>query len=184
MKTIGMKAVGILALAAGVLATAGLAATARAGEKPIGKAVVAHGMQISAVYLQPVTMEPAMPTADGRPDIHLEVVVRATKDNPNGFMETAWIPYLTIAYHLAKIGSDWRATGSLMPMVANDGPHYGANVALSGPGKYRLTLEIAPPIKAGFFRHTDKETGVAKWWAPIAVHRTFTYVGVGKKGTY
>ena len=51
-----------------------------------------------------------------------------------------------------------------MPMVANDGPHYGDNVKMMGPGKYRLILTIAPPDEnphAHFGRHVDKETGVA-----------------------
>jgi len=30
-------------------------------------------------------------------------------------------------------------------MVANDGPHYGDNVKMMGPGKYKLILTIAPP---------------------------------------
>ena len=50
-----------------------------------------------------------------------------------------------------------------MPMVANDGPHYGDNVKLNGPGKYKLTLNVKPPSAnphAHFGRHVDKETGV------------------------
>ena len=34
--------------------------------------------------------------------------------------------------------------GDMMPMVASDGPHYGDNVKLKGPGKYKVKLIIYP----------------------------------------
>ena len=70
-----------------------------------------------------------------------------------------------------------------MPMVANDGPHYGDNVKLQGPGKYKLTLSIAAPGQH-FGRHVDKETGVAPWFKPFEVQYEFVYAGTGKKGGY
>ncbi len=36
-------------------------------------------------------------------------------------------------------------TGTFMPMVASDGPHYGENIKLDGNGKYRVTYKIYPP---------------------------------------
>jgi hypothetical protein len=71
-------------------------------------------------------------------------------------------------------------------MVANDGPHYGDNLKLMGPGKYRLTYSILSPAAGhGMFgRHTDKETGVAPWFEPCELHYEFTYAGIGKKGGY
>ncbi|HKK14928.1 MAG TPA: iron transporter, partial [Gammaproteobacteria bacterium] len=104
--------------------------------------------------------------------------------NPNGFAPGEWVPYLGVTYRIQKLGSDWSAFGQFMSMVASDGPHYGANVTLDGPGKYRLTYRITPPPYQGFYRHTDKETGVAPWWKPFDVSWQFTYVGVGKKGGY
>lgn len=173
-----------LGYAAALLAAAmAVAAPVRAAEKTIGQPVVKHGMSIGAVYLQPVRMQPAMPAAK-RADIHLEADVAALKGNRHGFGEGAWVPYLTVSYHIAKADGSWAATGSFMPMVADDGPHYGANVALAGPGKYRLTYRFHPPVMAGLFRHTDKETGVAAWWPPFSVTWDFVYLGVGKKGTY
>jgi len=173
-----------LGYAAALLIAAGMAALpARAAEKTIGKPVLKNGMSIGAVYLQPVKMEPAMPMAK-RANVHLEADVSAAKGNRHGFSEGAWVPYLTVSYHIAKADGSWAATGSFMPMVANDGPHYGANVALAGPGKYRLTYRVHPPVMAGLFRHTDKETGIAAWWAPFSVTWDFVYIGVGKKGTY
>ena len=181
MMTLGAKTwLPMSALVTGALL---LAMPAGAGEKTIGKPIERNGMAIAAVYLQPVRMQPAMPLAK-RPDIHLEADISAIKGNKHGFSEGAWIPYLTISYKIEKLGGGFKALGSFMPMVANDGTHYGANVKLAGPGKYRVTYRIHPPIMAGLFRHTDKETGTAKWWAPFTTSWTFAYVGVGKKGTY
>jgi hypothetical protein len=98
-------------------------------------------------------------------DIHLEADIRAQSDNANGFADGAWIPYLGIGYEITKAGASQKITGTLMPMVASDGPHYGDNVKLAGPGKYTLKLSIAPPgasAHAHFGRHTDKETGVGR----------------------
>jgi len=165
-----------------------LAGPVLALETPIGKPQKQAGMEIAAVYLQPVPMEPAgMMKAVADSDIHLEADIRAQGDNANGFAEGAWIPYLGIAYEITKAGSPQKIAGELMPMVANDGPHYGDNVKLSGPGKYTLKLSIAPPgaaAHAHFGRHTDKETGVGPWFKPFTVQYDFNYAGVGKKGGY
>ncbi len=164
----------------------GLASTpAMAGETPIGQPLEINGLNVIGVFLQPVEMEPAMKEQDAKKtDIHLEVDIKALKDNPNGFREDSWVPYLTVGYTLSKRGGDWKAKGTLHPMVANDGPHYGANVALNGPGQYDLTFNIAPPEGHGFMRHTDKETGVAAWWKPFEFKGDFKFVGTGKKGGY
>lgn len=72
-------------------------------------------------------------------------------------------------------------------MVASDGPHYGDNIKLDGPGNYTLTFHIAPPSGEGhmaFGRHVDKETGVAPWFAPFETSYDFTFAGTGKKGGY
>ena len=155
-----------------------------AAETPIGQAVEKNGMEIGAVYLQTVMMDPEMPHMPGPADIHLEADIHAVKGNQNGFGVGEWIPYLQVAYHLKKIGSEWRKTGILMPMVASDGPHYGENVKLDGAGKYEVTFHINPPPYQGFVRHVDKETGVGKWFAPFDVTWHFVYLGTGKKGGY
>ena len=157
---------------------------AAAAEITIGKPFEKNGMEVGAVYLQPVVMEPMMPGMMAVTDVHLEADIHAQKGNKNGFGPGDWVPYLGITYLLQKIGSDWETFGAFMPMVANDGPHYGANVKLNGPGKYRLTYHILPPVYQGFYRHTDKETGVAAWWAPFDVSWDFVFTGVGKKGGY
>ncbi|MFO1363525.1 MAG: iron transporter [Burkholderiales bacterium] len=177
-------------LVAASLAAAFLAAPALAVEYPIGTPQQRSGMEIVAVYLQPVTMEPdGIMKPPQESDIHLEADIHALANNPNGFSEGAWMPYLKIEYELVKEGAPDRIAGELMPMVANDGAHYGDNVKLKGPGKYRLKYRISPPNAAGphgahFGRHTDRLTGVRPWFKPFEVDFEFTFVGIGKKGGY
>lgn len=118
-------------------------------------------------------MMPDMPT--GADVIHLEADVHATAENVYGYPDGAWVGYLTIAYSLEKLGSNWKANGILRPMIAKDGPHYANNVKMSGPGRYRVTYRFAPPETNGFFRHTDQQTGVPVWWKPFAQSFTFDF---------
>lgn len=159
-----------------------------AAEYPIGKQQILNGLEIAAVYLQPVKMEPeGMMRKAEDSDIHLEADIRAVKNNPNGFAEGDWMPHLVISYQFTKVGSSKVIKGDMMPMVASDGPHYGDNVKLDGPGKYTLKMMISPPSAnaAGHFgRHVDKETGVGAWFKPFEVVNNFTFAGVGKKGGY
>jgi periplasmic iron binding protein len=162
--------------------------SAAAKEYPIGAPQEKNEMEIGAVYLQPIEMDPPdemRPAKDS--DVHLEADIKAAKDNKNGFAQGDWMPYLAVDYELIKVDGNETRKGEFMPMVANDGPHYGDNVKMMGPGKYRLTLTIAPPDKnkhAHFGRHVDKETGVAPWFKTFAVEYEFTYAGIGKKGAY
>ena len=185
MKIRQILTVSIIVVAAGI---AGLFLTvaANAGEIGIGDPVEKNGMEIAAVYLQPVKMVPMIPMQEAKviADIHLEADIHAIKGNPNGFGEGEWIPYMVISYRLEKLGSDWQTSGIFMPMVASDGPHYGANVPTNGAGKYRVHYRIEPPARGGLFRHSDKETGVGKWWTPFTVQWDFVFAGTGKKGSY
>jgi uncharacterized protein involved in high-affinity Fe2+ transport len=161
---------------------------AQAKEYPIGQAQEKEGMNVAAVYLQPIEMDPPGMMRDAKDsDVHLEADIKAAKDNPNGFAEGDWMPYLVVDFELVRLDGGKSQKGKMMPMVANDGPHYGDNVKLSGPGKYKLTLTIKPPsdnAHAHFGRHTDKETGVGPWFKPFAVDYEFVYAGTGKKGAY
>lgn len=156
---------------------------ALAGDVRIGS-VNKNGMEVAAVYIQPVTMEPMTEEMKKPADIHLEADIHAIKGNEQGFAEGDWMPYLRISYVIKKKGSSWSKSGTFMPMAASDGPHYAQNIKLDGAGKYQLTYHIKPPSLKVFYRHTDKETGVAKWWKPFDVSWDFTYVGIGKKGGY
>jgi len=154
-----------------------------AAEYPIGAPQHRAGMEIGAVYLQPVTMAPkGMMRPVAKSDIHLEADIHALADNPNGFAEGDWMPYLVIRYQLTKQGGP-TVTGDLMPMVASDGPHYGDNVKLDGPGRYTVRFSIAPP-GPHFGRHTDRLTGVGPWFKPFTVEYQMIYAGIGKKGGY
>lgn len=162
---------------------------AQALEYPIGAPEQRHGMEIAAVYLQPIRMEPeGMMKPVEASDVHMEADIRALDINPNGFAEGEWIPNLKVEYEVGKIGSTEKISGEFMPMVASDGPHYGDNVKLSGPGQYHVKYTIYPPTahEAGkhFGRHTDRLTGVRPWFKPFSVEWNFIYSGIGKKGGY
>jgi hypothetical protein len=64
-----------------------LTATAiQAKEYPIGAPQQCEGLEISAVYLQPIEMEPAgMMRSVATSDVHLESDIRALADNRQGF---------------------------------------------------------------------------------------------------
>lgn len=174
-----------------LLVTTGLPGIAAAVEYPMGTPQERHGMEIGAVYLQPVEMEPdGMMRKAAESDVHMEADIHALADNANGFGEGAWIPALLVRYAVTKPGSDWKTSGDFMPMVANDGPHYGDNVKLAGPGKYRVKYTIYPPnapenpYGKHFGRHTDRLTGVRPWFKPFTVEYDFVFAGIGKKGGY
>ena len=106
----------------GLAVAAALAVTAAsAKEIPIGKPQTEAGMNIAAVYLQPIEMEPEgmmRPARDS--DVHMEADIKAAKGNPNGFAEGDWIPYLVVNYELTREGGPTQK-GAFMPMVATIG---------------------------------------------------------------
>ncbi len=167
-----MKTFIAIATAATLLA----ALPAQAREYFVGGPVKQQDMEIVANYLKGIEMAPmVMPMSTGGDTIHLEADIHATADNPYGYADGAWIPYLTIDYTLKKLDSQWTATGRLLPMTAKDGPHYANNLDMDGPGQYSLTYRISPPADGTFWRHIDPETGVPDWWKPITVSFTFKY---------
>ena len=170
--------------------TALLAAThSYAKEYPIGEPQQCAGMEVGAVYLQPISMDPpGMMRAAAESDVHMEADISALENNAHGFQEGSFVPYLNIRYRLQKTGSEQVLEGDFHAMVANDGPHYGDNLKLMGPGKYQLTYFVSAPGQQAhgerFGRHTDKETGVAPWFERCELHYSFTFAGIGKKGGY
>lgn len=158
-----------------------------AAEFPIGAPQVAGGMEVAAVYLQPIEMDPpGMMRPAAESDVHLEADIHATADNVNGFAEGDWVPNLHVEYRVKNIDSGLEEAGALEPMVASDGPHYGDNVKLSGPGRYTVEITVHPGGHGmmSLGRHVDKETGVAPWPEPFALDYEFVFAGVGKKGGY
>ena len=153
-----------------------LAGAAQSREYFVGGPVKEHDMEIVANYLVGVEMAPMMPgMVHGADVVHLEIDVHATADNVYGYPDGAWVPYLTIAYTLEKQGSNWKTSGTLKPMTAKDGPHYADNVRMNGPGAYKVTFTLSPPVANGFYRHVDQETGVPDWWRPFSETFTFSY---------
>lgn len=152
-------------------------------EYPIGDEMVKNAMQVAAVWLPSVRMEEMEGLSD--PDvIHLEADVRATEGNPNGFAKDEFVPYLKITYTISPAGGGPSVhRGELIPMVARDGLHYGANIAMPRAGSYRLTYQVAPPSAGGLGRHSDPATGVAPWWQPFKATFDWDYPGPPQGGS-
>ena len=165
-----------------LLVTLALPRATWAVEVSIGKPKALHGLRIAAVYSEAVAMDEYWggPPPDGA-DIHLEADIHAIKGNRYGFRAGEWISYLTINYTLELLGTDKKLNGQLWQMMAKDGPHYGLNLKMPGPGRYRLTYRIGSPQEWGLSRHTDPQTGVDPWWEPFEVEWTFQYPGAKKR---
>ena len=50
-----------------------------------------------------------------------------------------------------------------------------------GAGRYKIVYKIDNPLKQGFGRHTDRETGVRPWFEPFETEWEFNYFGPGKR---
>lgn len=172
------KQVLLCALLAAFAADRALAYEERIREYLIGVQEV-NRMKIAAVYLLPIDMEPrGMDLPQSQADVHLEADIHATRGNLNGYGAGEWIPYLKVGYTLVNADTGETKTGTFMPMIAKDGPHYGSNVKMMGAGNYKLTFTIENPSKQGFGRHTDVATGVGKWFQPFSVDYAFKWVPI------
>lgn|GEM_PF-110073 len=157
--------------------TPGLAKPASFREYPIGDQVEKNQIQIAAVWLPAILMDGM--TDPGSADmIHLEADIHATENNPNGFAQDEFVPYLKVKYEIFPKGSDKAIQGGeMIPMVAGDGLHYGASLVMPKAGEYRLVYQIEPPSAGGLGRHSDAATGVAPWWEPFEVSFDWEYEG-------
>ena len=146
-------------------------------EIPIGETQVGP-YNVAAVYFQAVDM---YPTGKGlsreESDMHLEADIHLKPDAAilygfgNG--EDIWPAYLTVKYEICKIDGRVVMDGSFMPMNADDGPHYGANIAKGLPvGPYKLRFIIEPPTD--YLLHIDDETGVPAKEAAKEFFKTHT----------
>jgi uncharacterized protein involved in high-affinity Fe2+ transport len=146
-------------------------------EYPIGDEVIQNHMRIAAVWLPPIEME-GMAGPSSSDVIHLEADIHAIEGNRNGFAKDEFVPYLKIRFAILPAGGGEPVhRGDLMPMVARDGVHYGASVAMPKPGSYRLVYDIEPPSAGGLGRHADPITGVDLWWKPFQVEFDWDYPG-------
>ena len=167
--------------AAVILAASSAMAADEFKEYPIGEAQTINTLEVAAVYMAPIEMDPrGIDLAASQADIHLEADIHAAEGNANGFGAGEWGPYLTVAYRLENKDTGKVLSGNFMPMVAIDGPHYGSNVKMPGAGNYKLSYHIEPPSRQGFGRHTDKGTGVSAWFQPFDVEYEFKYVPLKK----
>jgi uncharacterized protein involved in high-affinity Fe2+ transport len=155
------------------------AETAGFEEFPLGDERQVGPLNVAGVYFQPVDMAPAglggLPAS--KSDMHLEADISALPNNNLGYGAGDFVPYLTVKYKVQKQGGKL-VEGNFMPMSASDGPHYGNNVKLDGPGRYKITFIIENPEKQSYLLHVDKETGVTGrfWKQPLEVSWDFDYV--------
>ncbi len=163
-------AVMMLSLAFAGAAFGATAASVKPGEAgfeeiPIGTEQQVGPYNVAAVYFQAVDMYPAgkNPSKEDsdmhlEADIHLQPAYGIAYGFGNG--DNIWPAYLTVKYEVrSKDGKDVVMYGSFMPMNADDGPHYGANIAKGlRVGQYKLRFIIEPPTD--YLLHTDPETGV------------------------
>ncbi|MDT3767229.1 iron transporter [Gleimia hominis] len=138
-------------------------------EEPVGDDVIVKPIKVSAVYFQPVPMTPE--NAGGTPakeaSIHLEADISAMPDNDLGYGAGDFIPGLGVDYEILDQSSNKEVlSGTLMPMNASDGPHYGLNLPKLDAGTYKLRIKVKSPEKASsWMLHTDPETGVkGRFW--------------------
>ena len=157
-------------------------------ETPLGAPVTKPdaGLTITAAHEAPVAVEgsdtsnqPLFFPSD-KADLFLAVNIRGGKGNKNGFGAGEFIPYLSVSYTVQRQGGGEVQRGYLHALVGPKGMRYGNNVKLSGTGTYTLTLTIEPPIKVGFGRHTDLETGVSRWWKPLQAEWPLEYSALAK----
>lgn len=148
-------------------------------EYPIGEDVEKNQMRIGAVWLPPIQMD-GMAGPSSSSLIHIEADIHATEGNKNGFSKDEFVPYLTVHYKISPAGTPSESsplepiTGTMMPMMARDGWHYGASIEMPRAGHFKVTYAIDPP-SAG--RHSDPITGVAPWWKPFEVSFDWDYPG-------
>ncbi|MFT3876497.1 MAG: iron transporter [Propioniciclava sp.] len=131
-------------------------------------------IEVNAVYFQAVDMEHgsmAMPPASDS-DMHFEIDIKTTdKAKEIGFEAGQFLPYLKITPKLTeKNTGEVVELGTLMPMIAVDGPHYGNNIKLK-PGLYKVELTIQSPAD-DFMLHTGNDTSAVEgrfWSEPLKV---------------
>ena len=88
---------------------------AAALEYPIGTPHNVAGMEIAALYLQAIDMEPqGMMRKAIESDIHLEADIHALANNANGYPEGFWIPFLLVRYEITKLGSSEVIKGDML----------------------------------------------------------------------
>ena len=132
-------------------------------EQPLGDEVHVGPLVVGGVYFQPVDMEPEMGTPAAESSMHIEADISAAADNKLGYGAGDFVPGLTVDYAIKDKSGNVVQEGTLMPMNASDGPHYGLNLPKLDAGTYDVSFMIKPP--SVWLLHTDKTTGVeGRFW--------------------
>jgi uncharacterized protein involved in high-affinity Fe2+ transport len=134
-------------------------------EFPLGDDFELFPLNVAGVFFQAVDMLPASAgLSAAESDIHIEADISAMEGNRLGYGVGDFVPNLTVNYEMSQ-SNGWRIEGTFMPMSASDGPHYGANVKLNGPGEYKVRFLIQNPEAQGYVLHVDETTGVpGRFW--------------------
>ena len=104
-----------------------------------------------------------MGTPAAESSMHIEADIAAAADNKLGYGAGDFVPGLTVDYSIKDKSGNVVQEGTLMPMNASDGPHYGLNLPKLDAGTYDVAFSIKPPT--GWLLHTDKTTGVeGRFW--------------------
>ena len=114
-------------------------------------------MNVNGVYFQPVPMSNGNENFEDY-DLHFEADI-AAMENDLGYGLGDWVPYLTIDFEIIGSDGEVAAEGTFMPMSADDGPHYGANIKLPDADTYSVKLTIHSPEENGYLIHLDDTTG-------------------------
>ena len=161
-------ALATLALA-GTLAACSNNSSSSSSEKPAGPASASANPAAPApgedagFEEQPVEMEPQVGTPAAESSMHIEADIAAAADNKLGYGAGDFVPGLTVDYAIKDKSGNVVQEGTLMPMNASDGPHYGLNLPKLDAGTYDVSFMIKPP--SVWLLHTDKTTGVeGRFW--------------------
>ena len=132
-------------------------------EQPLGDEVHVGPLVVGGVDFQPVEMEPQVGTPAAESSMHIEADIAAAADNKLGYGAGDFVSGLTVDYAIKDKSGNVVQEGTLMPMNASDGPHYGLNLPKLDAGTYDVSFMIKPP--SVWLLHTDKTTGVeGRFW--------------------
>ena len=114
-------------------------------------------LNVNGVFFQPVPMSGGNENFEDF-DLHFEADVSALKNNL-GYGVGDWVPYMTVDYELTGKNTGEVISGTFMPMNADDGNHYGANIKMPTADTYSVKLTFHSPEESTYLIHLDDETG-------------------------
>lgn len=132
-------------------------------------------LTVDLVYFQAIDMEQgsvAVPPAS-ESDMHFEIDIATNETALEvGYEADQFLPYLDPEVKIVnKDTGEEIDPGTMMPMIASDGPHYGNNISLE-PGNYEVFIRIASPGDK-FMLHTGHDSSGVEgrfWEEPLEFH--------------